>query len=560
MTIQKPIIAELRYVNGQPDPSQRPDQTRINWAKNGESINGASGDTVSDGVLNRAGVQIQENVLNSHNNTKSQQAAIEELVDTVNELTGGGDANLGARVTQNEFDIDVLENQFADLQTNVGVASTVDVIATGLHRTVEDIEADIGTRNVNDIPNDVENNDTIRKDLYFIKRRIGNDRNYDVNGNLSPSTNPTGMKYQIEDLYNKTATINAEIGENAIPLTINGRLYDLEQNSQVGAISDIRDEIGDAVDADPGRSIYLRLDDAESAVSDNTSDIALLQQEVEAPTTGLIDRVTANEQSISDTNTQVGINVQATTDISADIGSYSVGDVYAGTVKARLSTFNTDISNLWSRLGATDAETGTISYRVTSLEASLGDRDSPVEFTAWYSIQENRGLIDSAQSDVDGLLTVVGQSDDEVGTLRARVLELEARADYALITSDTPATVVMPTTPTDVFSLFNSVSDTTGFTFTGGVITREGLDFKKPLVINWIMVSPTATTVTIRIDILHDDMSNESFESTRTLRAGVVTPVTIPAIADLHDLSEIRIYAHTDDAVTIEHESFVMKL
>ncbi|WZW73016.1 fibritin [Vibrio phage TCU-VP03-AIR1] len=559
MTIQKPIITELRYVNGQPDPSQRPDQTRINWAKNGESINGASGDTVSDGVLNRAGVQIQENVLNTHYNTKAQQTTIEELVDTVNELTGGGDANLGARVSQTEFDIDVLENQVDDLQDNVGVPSTIDVMATGLYRRAEDIEADIGVRNPNDIPNDVENNDTIRKDLYFIKRRIGNDRNYDVNGNSSPSTNPTGMKYQIGDLYNKTATINAEIGENAIPLTINGRLYELEQNSQVGDVAEIRSEIGDSQDADPARTIYLRLDDAESAISDNSSDINLLQQEIETPTTGLIDRVSANETAISDGQTQITANAQSITDITTDLGSYSVGDVYAGTVKARLSTFNDDISNLWSRLGATDAETGTVSYRVAGLEASLGDRDSPVEFTAWYTIQENRGLIDSAQSEVDGLLTVVGQSDTEVGTLRARVLELEANLDYAMLTSDTPNTASLTTTPTDMFSLFNVESDVSGFTYTGGVLTRTGLDIKKPIMLNWVVVSPTTTTLTIKIDIVNPSGS-VTIEKTRTLRAGLVTPINIVHVADIEDTGDITILASTAANVTIEHESFFMQL
>lgn len=559
MTIQKPIITELRYVNGQPDPSQRPDQTRINWAKNGESINGASGDTVSDGVLNRAGVQIQENVLNTHYNTKAQQTTIEELVDTVNELTGGGDANLGARVSQTEFDIDVLENQVDDLQDNVGVPSTIDVMATGLYRRAEDIEADIGVRNPNDIPNDVENNDTIRKDLYFIKRRIGNDRNYDVNGNSSPSTNPTGMKYQIGDLYNKTATINAEIGENTIPLTINGRLYELEQNSQVGDVAELRSEIGDSQDADPARTIYLRLDDAESAISDNSSDINLLQQEIETPTTGLIDRVSANETAISDGQTQITANAQSINDITTDLGSYSVGDVYAGTVKARLSTFNDDISNLWSRLGATDAETGTVSYRVAGLEASLGDRDSPVEFTAWYTIQENRGLIDSAQSDVDGLLTVVGQSDTEVGTLRARVLELEANLDYAMLTSDTPNTASLTTTPTDMFSLFNVESDVSGFTYTGGVLTRTGLGIKKPIMLNWVVVSPTTTTLTIKIDIVNPSGS-VTIEKKRTLRAGAVTPINIVHVADIEDTGDISILASTAANVTIEHESFFMQL
>ncbi|AJT61136.1 hypothetical protein [Vibrio phage XZ1] len=560
MTIQKPIIEELRYVNGQPDPSQRPDQTRINWAKNGESINGASGDTTSDGVLNRAGVQIQENVLNSHYNTKAQQSAIEELVDTVNELTGGGDANLGSRVSQNEFDIDVLEGQMTNVIDDIGVPSSVDVLATGLHKGIEDVEADIGVRNSLDIPNEVENNDTVRKDLYFIKRRIGNDRNYDVNGNPSPSTNPTGMKYQIEDLYNKTATINAEIGENAIPLSINGRLYELEQNSQVGSVDQIRDELGETADADPARPVYLRLDDAESSISDNASDIALLQQEVETPTTGLLDRVSANEVTIADNQSQIGAVTNLYIEVSTDIGSYAVGDVYSGSMKARLSTFNDDINSLWGRLGATDAETGTVSYRVSQLESSLGERTNPVEFTAWYTIQENRGLVDSAQADVDGLLAVVGQSDSEVGTLRARVLELESQLDHALLTSDTPSTVDLTTTPTDVFSLFNVDTDVSGYTYAGGVLTRNGLSLSKTMSIHWVVVSPINTTITIRIDFDHDNGTSSSIEKTRTLRANQVTPVTITNVANLDDLSEIRVLASTAANVTIDHESFVLKV
>lgn len=560
MTIQKPIIEELRYVNGQPDPSLRPDQTRINWAKNGENINGASGDTTSDGVLNRAAVEIQENVLNTHNNTKSHQIAIETLVDTVNELSGGGDANLGQRIFDSEFDIDVLQKQFIGIKGEVGVAKSVDTLATGLHKKTDLLKSAIGVRNSLDIPNEVENNDTIRKDLFFIKRRIGNDRNYDVNGNPVHGNSPSGIKYQIDDLYNRTSTINTEIGENGISQSINGRIYELEQNSQAGSVANLRNEIGDSIDRDPERSVYLRLDDAESSISDNDADITALQDKVTAPTTGLVDRVAVTEQTLSDVSTQVSTSVQSIEKINDDIGLYADDDEYAGAVKARMSVFSDNITKLWTRLGTTDDSTGTASFRIASLESSLGDRVNPSEFTAWYTIQENSGSIKTSQTDIEELMTIVGKGDDEVGTLRRRVVELEAQLDNALITSDTPSNIDITTAPTDMFSLFNVVTDLEGYTYKAGSITRNGIELNKTLAMQWVVVSPTTTTITIRIDFEHSDGSSTSTEKTRTLRANQVTPVTVTDVANLKDASVVKVLVSTADSVTVEHESFVLKI
>ncbi|CAM0000470.1 fibritin neck whisker [Vibrio phage D480] len=553
MTIQKPIIEELRYVNGQPDPSLRPDQTRINWAKNGESILGATGDTTSDGVLNRAPVQIQENILNSHNNTKAQQETIGQLVDTVNELTGGEDADLGSRMTTAEFDINVLETEVNNLQSDVGAASTETALATGIHLTTENIVDDIGVRNPQDIPNDVENNDTVRKDLYFIKRRIGNDRNYDVNGNLVPDTAPTGMKFQIDDLYNKVATVNQEIGENVTPGTINGRLTDLEQNSQAGSVTAIRAELGDSADAVEGRSVYLRLDDIESQNADFVIDIAALDATLVTPVTGLVPRVTALETEVAGAISQADANELSITTISNDVGVYSVGDTYSSTIKERLSSHSTDLTSLWTRVGATDDDIGSIGNRVKELESTVGDVNSPAEFTAWYEIAQNAGDIVQLRADVDAM----GPS-----TLQTRLATLEAAEAAALIASETPDEITIPTTLTNVVDVIDEEVELVGYTFVDGALISNAAR-TAPLTIAWVMYEPHNHThlITIRVEITHPDTSVEIHDYTRKLRGNLVTPIAISHTATLVAGSAVKVYVQSDSVgSSVEHDSLFIRI
>ncbi len=555
MPIQKPIIEELRYVNSQPDPSLRPDQTRINWAKNGESIAGATGDTTSDGVLNRAPVEIQENVLNSHNNTKAQQVTIVQLVDTVNELTGGEDANLGSRITQAEFDIKVLDTEVENLQTNVGLPSTDTSLATGLHLSSEKVIADIGVRNPLDVPNGVENNDTVRKDLYFIKRRIGNDRNYDVNGNLSPDTAPSGMKFQIEELYNRVATVNQEIGENDIDGSIKGRIFELEQNSQAGSVTQIRSELGETADAVPGRSVYLRLDDLESQNVDLAADIDTLDQSINDVDTGIKTRVDTLETNYSIVAGQAEANELTITGISNEIGSYSLDDDSDLPIKERLSAQSADIEGIWGRLGKTDNDTNTIGNRVKELEATVGDANNPVEFTAWYNIVQNRTDIEILK----GELEIISPS-----TIQSRLSNLEAKKPHALIASETPEFISITSDYQHVSEIVDETVDLEGYTYTNGVLTRVGGDYDGSLTIAWVLYEPTgvASEITVRVCITHPDTTVEMADYTRKLRANTVTPIAISHIASLVDGSkvEVMVKSSQDEAAQVEHDSLFIRI
>ncbi len=561
MTIQKPIIEELRYVNAQPDPAQRPDQTRINWAKNGESINGASGDTTSDGVLNRAPVEIQENVLNSHNNTKAQQATIETLVDTVNELTGGEDADLGTRISANEYDIEVLQTQTANITTDVGTPSDETTLATGLHRVTEDTVADIGVRNPQDVPNDVENNDTVRKDLYFIKRRIGNDRNYDVNGNLVPDTAPTGMKYQIDDLYNRVATVNQEIGEDSQPTTINGRITDLEQNSQAGSVTEIRNELGDSADAVEGRTVYLRLDDIESAQADIVVDITTIETAITAPDTGLTARVQVIEGEQITSQAQLDANTLTITSVSSDIGDYSPGDLYNGSMKARLSTHSDDLAALWTRVGTTDDVTGSIGERVKLLENSLGDANSPVEFTAWFDIQSNAADILQLQQDL-AAVTPLSTAFVTPETVESRIDTLEGHRSYALLSSETPEVVNLTTSFQNIADVVDEELELDGYTFVNGAIVRGTGTTQTNMTIAWVMFEPNnhEHIVTVRVEVTHPDTTVEIDDYTRKLRGNTVTPIAISHTVNLVEGSEVRVHIVSDTASNVEHDSLFIRL
>ncbi|CAM0070609.1 fibritin neck whisker [Vibrio phage F86] len=561
MTIQKPIIEELRYVNGQPDPAQRPDQTRINWAKNGESINGASGDTTSDGVLNRAPVEIQENVLNSHHNTKAQQVTIETLVDTVNELTGGEDADLGTRISTNEYDIEVLQTQTTNIIADVGTPSNSDTLATGLHRTTEDIISDVGVRNPQDMPNDVENNDTVRKDLYFIKRRIGNDRNYDVNGNLVPDTVPTGMKYQIDELYNRVATVNQEIGEDSQPSTINGRISELEQNSQAGSVAEIRNELGDSEDAVEGRTVYLRLDDIESAQADIVIDVTSIETTITAPDTGLMSRVQVIEGEQITSNAQLDANTLTISSVSSDIGDYSLGDSYNGSMKARLSTHSDDLSALWTRIGTTDDVTGSIGERVKLLENSLGDTNSPVEFTAWFDIQSNAADILQLQQDL-ATVTPLATAFVAPETIESRIDTLEGNRAYALLSSETPENISLTTSFQNVADIVDEELELDGYTFVNGAIVRGSGSTQTNMTIAWVLYEPAdhEHIVTVRVEVTHPDTTVEIDDYTRKLRGLTVTPIAISHTVNLVEGSEIRVHIVSDSVSDVEHDSLFIRL
>ncbi|CAM0002050.1 fibritin neck whisker [Vibrio phage D479] len=387
--IVKPVIQELRYVNGTPDPNQRPDQVRINWIKNGDPITGATGDTVSDGALNRPSTELQENILTTHNNTKAQQTIISELVDTVNELTGGNEVDFGTRITANEDDILALQENVVDIDLRLGkpedtTAPDTPVPASGLFLRMANVETNVGIRNSGDLRNPTSHSESKWDDAWFIKEQlIGQRRGMDPNGNIAPGTNPTGIHANIDSMSQLVTGIRTDVGTADGSGSLFLRVKALEDSSAVGDVTQIRTEIGQTGDA-TADTIYTRLTNLETDTSDLDTDLTALTATVTTPTTGLVDVVASHTTEIGTLQTSANDNTNTITTVQQDIGNYDSGDAYAGTIKARLSAFDTGHTDLWNVVGRTAGDTGTLNQKVSSIETQLGAQAGTDPNTLWW--------------------------------------------------------------------------------------------------------------------------------------------------------------------------------
>lgn len=186
-------IQNIPYISADPAPDSG--QTRIGYILDGDKVDGADSETGTEGDLNKPSVQIQANVEVLSQNTISQQSTIEELVDSVNTLTGFDGADLGTRLTEVEQDFENRTQQIIENSNSIGVPSSGGVNATGLHLSVEQLDSRIGQRNPLDVLNPSLTDDSVRADTWYIKSvLIGNKELYDPNGTYDPSyTTATGI-------------------------------------------------------------------------------------------------------------------------------------------------------------------------------------------------------------------------------------------------------------------------------------------------------------------------------------------------------------------------------
>lgn len=404
--IVKPLLQELRYVNGTPDPNLRPDQVRINWIKNGDSITGATGDTVSDGVLNRPSTELQENILTNLNNTKSQQGVIETLVDTVNELTGGNETDFGARISQNETDIKALQEDVIIIDGRVGKPEDtsvpdVPVPASGLFLRASNTEANLGVRNAADLRNPTSHSTSKWDDAWFIKEQlIGQRRGQDANGNASAGSNPTGIHANIDAMSGTLTGLRTDIGVADGSGSLFTRIKDLEDNSTVDDVTAIRNELGQTADA-TNDTVYARLTNVETDVSDLDTDLTALTSVVQTPTTGLVDLVAGHTTSIDSLLLATGDNATNIGTIQNDVGVYAPGDSYNGTIKARLSAFDTSHTDLWNVVGRTAGDAGTLNAKVNDLETTVGANTGADSSSIWWYVLNHDSTIGQLNNGMD---------------------------------------------------------------------------------------------------------------------------------------------------------------
>ena len=370
MAIPKPEIMELRYVNGLPDTTLRPDQQRINYCKNGEAPTGASGDTVTDGTLNRGPVQIQSNVLTLHNNIKAHQDSIGVVIDAVNELTGGSGADIGQRLTDTETDVSNNKSQIENHTAIIGQDGTIQGQSkTGLYLNIQTNADNIGFRPVTDIKNSSLSDSSLRAEQWFIKSQlIGNKRNYDPNGNFNELQYPSSSGIFAELEANST-----KLNQNIFTLNEHAdRLTDLEENSAAGAVADIREDVGDRTETgyNPAVSILARLNLAENALVTNTQHLTDIDNQLNVD--GLVSDIDTLQVTVGNLGTTSSQHGSTILDIQDSIGDWTN---LSGDIRDNIENNYNQVESVWSVLGtgAWASQTTTIRYRLNDIDLKVGE-------------------------------------------------------------------------------------------------------------------------------------------------------------------------------------------
>lgn len=300
------VLTALPFVDRAPDPTERPDQRRIEWIRNGDCLGAAEHINDNKGELNRGPVQVQRNAATLYENEQIIDSSLKEIIARVNAhddaLGDIGDDNLATKVQELE---ETVEPMAADITAN-----KLGIFLAG--EDIKGIKKVIGERPAED-PTERD----VMNDFLFIKKEMGNYAGKDINGNDTLELNePTGMK--------------ARIVNNGLSIQSNTRrIQKLEADwvtSDVGALQanldQIRTKIGQTEDA-PVKSIYGWIADSDTKQAEQDASIDELKTAVgigSGSTETLDDRITANTTAISNNRNDINSIDSRTITLEQKIG------------------------------------------------------------------------------------------------------------------------------------------------------------------------------------------------------------------------------------------------
>lgn len=399
-------IAELPFVDRTPNPSERPDQSRIDWIRNGDCLGAAEHVQDNSGELNRGPVKVQKNAVALMENDRTISESLVEIIERVNShddaLGAIGDDNLATKLTALEVKVEPYEGL---IRTN-----TQDIESHT--QELEEIQEKVGDRAVLDITDR-----SVYQDLFWVKREIGNWIGKDVNDNDVPSTLlASGLKARIS-----TQGLSISSNERRI-LALENDWVQSDVGALTSKIDDIRLELGRTQDS-PTPNVYRWITGAEikhvaidaeisslksivgggvggesldQRITKNTNDITTNETEISkhddqinqlklqvgtaVQPNSLTGKVNSNERAIAGLNTIVGEDEdnglqKKVNDLVIDVGS----DITSGSLKGRLATVENsvldtqrDVSTLTTKVGdnTVGSETG-IYKRLSVLESDL---------------------------------------------------------------------------------------------------------------------------------------------------------------------------------------------
>lgn len=239
------MIEQIPYVIGLPEEGQ----SRVNWIKNGEALEGASTKNGVDGPLNRGPVQVQQNVEVLDKNIKtlnsgqiSADGKIKHLEDALGII---GDVDVIKQIGINTEDIKGLKTTSSDLKTSVDDHEL----------RINFIEEDIGEFN----PEKDTLYRPVRDDLFWIKTEMGQYPGQDINGQPKQGSESSGMKRRIID----TAF---EVNKNTTRIkTLEDKFDDSDVGSLTIEVGNLRTELGPRSSAGLD-NVYVRLNRMNNSV------------------------------------------------------------------------------------------------------------------------------------------------------------------------------------------------------------------------------------------------------------------------------------------------------
>lgn len=408
-------LHKIPYVTNLPDDGQ----TKIIWIKNGELLEGASTSHGHDGVLNATGVQIQENVEVLEVNIKNVANSLNETNATVEKLEEliaiAGNLDLVEQVKTNTDDIKLVKTEQESLNETVETTS----------EEVNQVIQEIGSRSIS------SGTRTVFDDLVFIKSVVGQEPGQDINGNMSPGAEASGIIRKLGDttkqviintdniatlsesvesadlpkLVEDTVSFRKELGPvqpNTLPMYT--RLNTLETDSEKSKeeIEKISNSIG--IDS---RNIVEELD----TLSANTD---TLEKDLNTPTTGVKALLGNIETVVLDPTS--GLNVKVDT-IEDEIETIN-GKIGSSGISKDIS----DISNFVG-YGAGSAPNTSLAGKLETLTALQNDTAASVQ-----DIQVELGNANSGiKGDIKAINAKIAAQDARLDSFDERIKALEAK-------------------------------------------------------------------------------------------------------------------------------------
>lgn len=421
-------IGTLPNVNGIPGDFQ----SRINWIRNNEALNGASTRYGCEGELNRAPVQLQENIVFLYEGlssvskfTNSIYTDVESIKKTL-ELTTDTDAI--TQVYKNRDEIAHLDNTVEKHSSEL----------FKLTQTQTSIKSDIGTYD----PVLDPKYRTVRGDIAFIKKELGSYPGQNINGDPEEGAESTGMKYRI--ISNSSAIADVK---NRVTI-LETKFSDSDVGTLSTRIDKIRSEIGPESLASE-QNLYTRANNFNKEISllkENQSDISLAidlsnqntigsrVKALEARTlytdsivssadTGLVDRVGRLESKIgesSDPNSLIGQMAtikegqESLEDIVGRNSSTGLRGQMAWTIQKIGPEDGSDLLSIEGRLKSTVESQNVQESSIQDIQTEIGNSTSGLKGDVrTLKLNINGDPSSTNTVDKDGILSTVKKIDSD---------------------------------------------------------------------------------------------------------------------------------------------------